>query len=104
MRFYFSSLALKHALGSLRLEGFISRNIRKYKKFFNLMARKFHFPKYKKTFSGECIRNFFRVDFFYFVSSGLKVRQVAPYYTTNIFSKFRDELADLAQILYTETW
>ena len=33
--------------------------LRKYKKFFNLRTRKFHFPKYKKNFFGERIRIFF---------------------------------------------
>ena len=48
----------------------------KYKEFFNLGGRKFHSLKYKKFFLG---------GIFFFVavlSFGLKIHQVAPYYTT----------------------
>ena len=54
------------------LECSISRNIRKYNKFFNLRARKFHFPKYKKNFFLRKYKNFFRVGCFYFLSLGFK--------------------------------
>ena len=50
--------------------------LRKHKNFFNIRTRKFHFVKYKKFFLG--------LIFFYFLSLGLKVRQVAAYYSTNI--------------------
>ena len=37
----------------LELKGSISKNIRKYKKRFNITARKLHFRKYKEFFRGE---------------------------------------------------
>ena len=52
---------------------FTTGNIRKYKKFFNIRAKKFHFPKYKEFLV--------RLIFFLFLSLGLKVRQVAANYT-----------------------
>ena len=58
----------------------------KYKKCFNLRARKLHLTKYKKTFLRK-YKNFFRVAFFYFLSLGLKVRQVAATITTELILK-----------------
>ena len=57
----------------------VSRNIRKYKKFSNTTARKFHLLKYKESFWG-CI-------FFYFSSVDWKVPQVALSITYNEISR-----------------
>ena len=51
--------------------------------FFNLRARKFRFPKYKKNFSREKIINFLKSGFFfYFLNLGLKLHQGALYVST----------------------
>ena len=61
--------------------------LRKYKNFFNLRVRRFHFPKYKKILKKYMyIRTFFRVDFFYFFSLGLRVTQIALELTTAMIS------------------
>ena len=40
--------------------------LRKYKKVFNLRAKDFHYPKYKKNVFLRKYKKFFRVDFLYF--------------------------------------
>ena len=60
----------------LGLKSSISRNKRKYKKFFNIRAKEFHFPKYKNFFSGWI--------FFVLLRLGVTVRQVALKTTTAI--------------------
>ena len=46
--------------------------LRKYKKFFNIRARKFHFPKNKEFYLG--------LDFFYFLRLGFKSAPGSPIY------------------------
>ena len=52
----------------------------KYKKFFNLSARKFHFIKYKTNFFGENIIILFKVDFVLFLDLFLKSALGGPIY------------------------
>ena len=53
--------------------------LRKFKNFFNLRTRMFHFPRYKKFFGN----GFFGKKYQKFEGRGWKVRQVALKYATD---------------------